>query len=319
MTIGIGAMGPNAGLAIFRALAAAEAVGTGAIGGFAVFAALTADGRVLRAETQRGGTRTLFTDGETTGIAPPTEFATAPFAALMSSGPDRPAPLTQFLAASEHGLVTGHRLPNTPGPDGRPVNEAVLAAMAEGSSAAQSLARVLDGDPEVDAGMIALGPGRGLAARDSRRVAARPDLGSATLAAGEAAVAVLHNAIHPAAELAPLVAAIALGILAPPHVVAGQAVVRAGTPVVLSDAHRVTLGPDGVATLVETTDARILSGRHACAGIYLGASVVQQGVLLGHTVMEPNVLVEAGRIVSLSGQTEVCIPYARTEQGHENP
>jgi len=319
VTIGIGAAGPNAGLAVFRALAAAEAVGTGAVGGFAVFAALTADGRLHRAETQRGGSATLFTEGETTGIAPPPEIAAAPFAALMSSGPDRPAPLAQFLAASDSGLVTGHRLPNTPGPDDRPVNEAVLAAMAGGRRAEQALALVLDRDPDIDAGMIALGPGRGLAALNSRRVAARPDLGGATRVAGDCAVAVLHNAIHPAAELAPLVAAVALEILAPPHVIAGHAVLRSGTPLALADAHRVTLDPDGIATLVETTDARILSGRHVCAAIYLGASVVQGGIILGQTVMEPNVLVENGRILRLSGQQEIRIPFARPEDRHGNP
>jgi hypothetical protein len=311
MTIGIGAMGPNAGLAILRALAAAEAVGSGAIGGFAVFAALTADGRVLRAETQRGGTATLFTDGESTGTTPPPEFAAAPFAALMSSGPDRPTPLSQFLAASQAGLVTGHRLPNTPGPDGRPVNEAVLADLASGIGAEQALAHVFDGDPEVDAGMIALGPGCGIAARNSRRVAARPDLGIAQMAAGDVAVCVLHNAIRPSAELAPLVAAVAFEVLAPPHLVAGHAIVRAGTPLALAEAHRLTIGPDGVATLIETTDTRILSGRHTCAAIYLGADVVQDGVSLGRTIMEPNVLVENGHVLRLSGQPEVRIPYAK--------
>ncbi len=313
MTIGIGATGPNAGLAVFRALAAAEAVGTGAIGGFAVFAALSAEGRVYRAETQRGGTATLFTDGETTGTGPRPEIAAAPFAALMSSGPDRPLPLDQFLVASEAGLVTGHRLPNTPGPDGRPTNASVLAAMANGKSAAQALSVAIDSDPDVDAGMIALGPGRGLAALNSRLVAARPDLGGATMSRGECAVAVLHNAIFPAAELAPLVAAVAFHILVPPPVVVGHAVIRAGTPIALAEAHRVTLGSDGVATLVETTESRILSGRHVCAAIYLGAMVVCDGKLLGRTVMEPNVLVEDGRILRLSGQSVVRIPYARME------
>ena len=313
MTIGIGAAGPNAGLAVFRALKATEAVGTGAIGGFAVFAALTAEGRLARAETQRGGSATLFTEGETTGIAPPPEIASAPFAAVISSGPDRPAPLTQFLAASGAGLVTGHRLPNAPGPDGRAVNEAVLAAMEVGASAEAALARVLDADPEVDAGMIALGPGRGLAARNSRRVAARPDLGSAQRASGEAAVAVLHNAIRPAAELAPLVAAVAMDILAPAHTVAGYALVRAGTPVVLAEADRLTLGPDGIAALIETTDARILTGRHACAAVYLGTPVLQEGRLLGLTIAEPNVLVEDGKVLRLSGQEEFRIPYANPE------
>ena len=313
MTIGIGAMGPCAGLAVFRALAAAEAVGAGAIGGFAVFAAITADGRLFRAETQRGGTATLFTEGETTGTEPPPRIAEAPFAALMSSGPDRPAPLSQFLAASAEGLVTGHRLPNAPGADGRSVNLAVLEAMAGGDGAEDALDRVLGPEPEIDAGMIALGPGRGLAARNSRRVAGRPDLGCALLNTGEAAVAVLHNAIRPAATLAPLVAAVALDILAPPRPITGHALVRAGTPVTRGDAHRVTLGDDGVAQVVETTDPRILTGRHACAAIYLGALVVGAGVPLGRTIMEPNVLVEDGRILRLSGQAEVRIPYARSE------
>lgn len=313
MTIGIGAAGPNAGLAVFRALVAAEAVGSGAIGGFAVFAALTADGKLFRAETQRGGTATLFTEGETTGTPPPAQVATAPFAALMSSGPDRPEPLSQFLAASENGLVTGHRLPNTPGPDGRPVNEAVLLAMAEGRSAEEALDLVLERAPQSDAGMIALGPDRGLAARNSRLVAARPDLGSATFNVEGASVAVLHNAITPAAELAPLVAAVALGVMAPPHAIAGHAVVRAGTPLVGGDAHRLILGPDGAATRIETADRRILSGRHVCAAIYLGAAVVKEGTLLGRTVMEPNVVVEDGRILRLSGQDEVRIPYAPAE------
>ena len=40
MTIGIGACGPHAGRAVFDALAAAEKVGTGAIGGFVTYAAI---------------------------------------------------------------------------------------------------------------------------------------------------------------------------------------------------------------------------------------------------------------------------------------
>ena len=116
MTIGIGAIGPNAGLAVFKGLQAAERVGTGSIGGFAVFAAISEDGPLFMSETQRGGTATLFTAGETSGVLPPSEIAAAPYAAVMSSGPDRPAPLSQFLAADPAiGLVTGHRLPNARG------------------------------------------------------------------------------------------------------------------------------------------------------------------------------------------------------------
>ena len=127
MTIGIAVYGPMAGLATFKALQAVERVGRGAIGGFASFVAITADGALLRSETQRGGTATLFTAGETICALPPQAFAEAPWAALMSSGPDRPAPLSQFTPGRAGvGLVSGHRLPNMPGADGLPINRAVL-------------------------------------------------------------------------------------------------------------------------------------------------------------------------------------------------
>ncbi|MBN8999795.1 MAG: hypothetical protein J0H54_10505, partial [Rhizobiales bacterium] len=208
MTIGIGAIGPNAGLAVFRTLELAERIGSGAIGGYAVFAAIGDDGTLHRAETQRGGTRTLFTLGEQTGVTPPREIAEARYAAVMSSGPDRPAPLSQFLPGDGRvGLVTGHRLPNASGSDGRPYNAAVLDGMRSGSTAAAALEEVLGGAPDADAGMIALGPKAGIAMRNSARVARRPDLGSSLLTGpGGTAIAILHNAIWPAASLAPLLA-----------------------------------------------------------------------------------------------------------------
>ena len=63
MTIGIAVTGPDAGLAAFEALRAVERVSRGAIGGFVSFVAIGAEGSLLRAQTQRGGTRTLFTRG----------------------------------------------------------------------------------------------------------------------------------------------------------------------------------------------------------------------------------------------------------------
>lgn len=310
MTIGIGAAGPRAGLAVFRALRAAERVGTGAIGGFATFAAIDTDGRLHRAETQRGGTATLFTEGEFTGAEPPPAIAEAPFAAVISSGPDRPAPLSQFLAADPRaGLVTGHRLPNTIGREGIPLNEAVLARLARGLPAATALREVLEAEPDLDAGMIALGPASGIAALDSARVASRPDLGAARAQAGDAAVEIIHNAIRPRRSLAPLLAEIALNQMAPDRP-SGQVTVRAGTPVAQGAANRVLVDGADRVTLVETTDARILTGRHNCAAVYLGAQVVRDGTVLGTTLAEPNVMVEDGRILSLSGQDSFAIPYA---------
>ncbi|SFC33631.1 DUF6963 family protein [Tropicimonas isoalkanivorans] len=311
MTIGIGALGPNAGLAVFKALQAAERVGTGSIGGFAVFAAIAEDGTLHTAETQRGGTSTLFTEGETTGTVPPPSVASARRAAVMSSGPDRPSPLSQFLAADPAiGLVTGHRLPNAEGDDGVPLNKAVLAAMGRGLDAQAALAQVFEANPEADAGMIALGPHAGIAARNSRLVASRPDLGGARRTAGSATVAILHNAIAPHASLAALVADIALGIMQPDPEPAGSIAVCAGTPLVLAEAHRVIIDADGEVQRIETDAQRLLSGERNCAAIYLGAPVVRDGVVIGTTLVEPNVVVRDGRVVSLSGQARFSISYA---------
>lgn len=312
MTIGIGASGPNAGLAVFRALQAAERVATGAIGGFVTYAALGENGTLHRAETQRGGTATLFTRGEATGTEPPPEVAATPFAALISSGPDRPAPLSQFLAAAAGvGLVSGHRLPNTAGPDGRMVNEAVLARMAEGESAAAALAAVLGALPSVDAGMIALGPGRGISALNSALVETRPDLGHARAEADGTVVEVLHNAIRPQKSLAPLVAEIALGVMRPPASPAGEALVRAGTPLVAAAAKALIVDAGGIALRIETDVEAFLTGTHNCAAVYLGTPVVRDGTVLGTTTMEPNMVVRDGAVVSLSGQSAVAIPYAK--------
>jgi hypothetical protein len=304
-------MGPNAGLAVFRTLQMAERIGEGAIGGYAVFAAIDNEGKVHCAETQRGGTTTLFTRGEQTGVSPPDVIASAPFAAVMSSGPDRPAPLSQFLPADgEVGLVTGHRLPNGAGLDGRRLNDAVLAAMARGLSASAALRQVLDANPQSDAGMIALGPGRGIDLMNSARVAQRPDLGTALLGGPDgSAIAILHNAIWPATTLAPLLAETGLEWMLRSQAPSGTVGVPAGIPVMAGDRDRLVIDRDGIAKRVETTDARIVTGRHNCAAIYIGAEVVCGGELLGVTAEEPNVVVEDGRIVALSGQDHFSINY----------
>lgn len=316
MTIGIGAIGPDAGLAVFRTLRMAERIGTGAIGGYAVFAALAGDGTVHRAETQRGGTRTLFTSGEHTGVEPPPEIATARYAAVMSSGPDRPAPLAQFLpAAAGIGLVTGHRLPNGAGPDGRAYNAAVLAALGEGLDADAALRRVLERAPDADAGMIALGPRAGIGLLNSARVARRPDLGSAVLEGPRGtAIAILHNAIWPARTLAPLLAEAGLEMMAKARQPLGTILVLAGTPVVAGPEDRVLVDAGGLAFRIETTDGRIATGRHNCAAIYIGALVVRGDAVVGATSEEPNVVVEDGRVVSLSGQPRFALSYGPQEQ-----
>lgn len=314
MTIGIVAFGPHAAMAVFKALQAIERVGRGSIGGYAAFVAVTSDA-VLRHDTQRGGTHTLFTDGETTGVEPGAALEAAHLAGVMSSGPDRPEPLAQFTpAAAGVGLVTGHRLPNMPGADGVPLNTAVLELMRAGVAPKEAVDRVLDANPGADAGLIAgsLGGG-GLFARNSARVLTRPDLGQAMRVVGDTAVAVLHNAIHPVAPLADLAAEVALDIMLRRDDADGEIVVRAGTPVVAGPDDRVLVNANLEAVQIQTSDARLASGRWNCAAIYLGARVVRDGRILGTTLVEPNMIVEDGKLVSMSGQHEVRIGIRKPE------
>jgi hypothetical protein len=309
MTIGIGAHGPRAGLAVFEALQAAEAVGKGAIGGFAAFAAIGEDGRLHRHQTQRGGTRTMFTEGETTGAAPPEAVATAIAAAVISSGPDRPEPLAQFLAADTGaGLVTGHRLPNGPAASGRPLNVETLALLASGRTPREAVDTVIDANPEADVGLIAIGAGGGVHGRNSARVERRPDLGAARVedAAAGAAVAVLHNAIRPFPVLAGLVAAVALEVMAGAPEPSCHVTICTGTPVRLGPENAIRCDGDFVATEVQTSDPVLVRGRQVGAALYLGSRVyAPDGRSLGVTMFEPIVTVEDGVIVMMSGQTMI--------------
>jgi hypothetical protein len=316
MTIGIAAWGPDAGHAVFEALKVAEKVGRGSIGGFAVFVAITRDGRVIRAETQRGGTATLFLQGETTGANPPGDAGTAPLAAVMSSGPDRPEPLAQFVVADGRaGLVTGHRLPNAAAVSGRPLNAEILEMMRAGAAPADAVRQVLEANPHADAGVIAASPGGDIWAQNSQRVARRPDLGAArrvhpgTDDRASAIIEVLHNAMFPTASLAPLVADIGLERMVPASRATGWVIVRAGTPLAAADENAVQVGDDMVVARVLTSDHRIVTGRWNCAAIYLGSAVRQGSRLVGHTLLEPNVMVEDGTILSLSGQKEMRLGY----------
>jgi hypothetical protein len=98
-------------------------------------------------------------------------------------------------------------------------------------------------------------------------------------------------------------------VMLPDPAPAGEIVIRSGTPFVASDAHRVIVGANGEVERIETDVAFLTRGRHNCAAVYLGAPVLRDGVMVGTTLVEPNVIVEDGRVVSLSGQPVFRIPY----------
>jgi hypothetical protein len=314
MTIGIAAHGPNAGLAIYRSLRATERVGSGSIGGFVTFAVITADGKLLRHETQRGGTSTLFIEGEITGTDPPPEVAAATCAAVISSGPDRPEP-EKFLSADPlAGLVTGHRMPIAIGVDGVAVNQQVLDLMKGGKPAQIAVDTVIDRNPEVDAGLIAIDRGGQVYGRNSTRVLRRPDLAEARASREGASVVVFYNAIRPHTVLAGLVTEMALDTMLGIPTPDGQIVVNAGIPVIAGTGTAIYCDADGVATHVTTNELGVLTGRRIGTGVYLGSPIYKDGKLIGHTMLETMTAFQDGKLASLGGQKMFSFGYRRVPE-----
>lgn len=312
MTIAIAASGPQAGQAIFQALQAAEAVGKGAIGGFVTLAAITSDRVLLRHETQRGGTQTLFIEGETTGVDPPHRVSGAIAAALISSGPDRPTPLSQFLTADpQAGLVTAHRVPQGPSGNGIPLNVEVLAGLQAGQSAQIATQQVLEANPDTDVGFITVDGQGNLYVQNSKRVQTRPDVGIAYRqdSSTGARLAVLHNAIRPHSSLAPLVADIGWQEMVKPDPIIGWINLSVGVPLVYGEVDAVEVDDQGQVQTIVTSDRTFVTHERSGVGIYLYSLVRHQGKVLGKTLLEPICTVRDGRLLDMSGQTQLRISY----------
>lgn len=318
MTIGIAAYGPGAGLAILRALAAVETIGRGSIGGFVSVVALTRTGEVTRAETQQGGSRGMFPAG--IDAAPP-QLIMAPVAGLISSGPNRPAPLAQFTpACAGVGLVTGHRMPNTIGVSGRLINDEVLALMREGLGAEAAVKRVLAANPMADAGIIALSSDGDLFAGDTDYVARRGDSGRVVVGSrgGGAVVGVLHNSIHPSRPLASLAAEIALDVMQPLDRIDGWITLRSGTPLLAGPANAVQIASDGFVDTIIVEDHRFLGGSWS-VGLGYETPVMKDGACMGIMLHEPYMVVRDARVLTIDGEPELKIPVrsaGREERVH---
>ena len=302
MTIGIAAAGEGAGRAVLDALARVERLATGALGGFVSVAALDGEGRLLRAEAQRGGAGGLLERG-----ALPAELLAAPRAALMSSGPDRPAPLAQFTPAREGvGLVTGHRFPNARGAGGAPLGLAVLDALAGGADPQGACEAVMAANPRADAGVIALRADGRVGLADSERVARFVDAGAVRLEGPHGCVAVLHNAIRPSGALAGLVAEMVAAAMAPRPAGAAVALGR-GVPVRPAARSGVAVA-HGRAVAIE-----IATPWHGdvpwTAGLGPGARVTEGGRTIGHLAADPFLVIREGRLVSADGRAALDLPF----------
>lgn len=293
MTIGIAAVGPGAASAILEALRTVETIGRGAIGGFVSLAAVD-NGRVERAEAQNGGALALF------GNSPPDWLTSARCAVLMSSGPNRPDPLSQFTPGDPAtGLVTGHRFPNAPDGRGRPLNLAVLQLMSQGLGPQAAVDRVAEENPQADAGLLAITPSGHIGMCDCAYLEQFADRGHAILTCPQGAVAVMHNAIAPHRGLALVAADVALTMLHAPATEPVQIVLRAGVPLRHGQHNAVEVDASGHVTGLTVTNPELLTGTKSFG---MGYRAAVTGARAGYCLQyEPYMVSRDGILQSIDG------------------
>lgn len=304
MTIGIAATGPWAGAGILAGLRAVEAVGRGAIGGFVSLAVLTADQKLLRAETQNGGTSTLF------DVSPPEDVLQAPFAALISSGPDRPAPLSQFIAAEPGvGLVTGHRFPQALTDEGLALNDLILKKMRKGAVAQDAIETLIAAYPDFDAGFIALSANGDLGLGNMATALRLSHQGAATNFCTEtgAKVAALHNAIHPSKAIACVATEVALDNIRQRMTDVRTITVVAGMKLSFGDTPEIHIDDNFQTTKVTHPNIQTL-GLESSFGIGDRVKVLQLGKQIGWLGHEPFMVVRNGEIITMDGKAEIQLP-----------
>jgi len=286
MTIGIAAFGTHAGAAVYDAVLATELLGRGAITGFAVFAVLDASGFLHYRVTQRGGV---------TSLDIPAEWKNMQVAALISSGPDRPVPLTQFLAGAEgRGLVSGHRLPNQAGKDGTPLNEAALSRMISGEHPQSAVDAVLQAHPEWDAGLVAIDTQGRLGMGNSARVTRRDDLGAFRRETPVASLGLLHNSIYARSGMTDDVGELAWARLQ------GRAggwcfiSLNRTVPLTMAELDCVHIDEDGAIVALDIANPRVMTLERPGAAAYLGAEVRRLGEPVGKVITELYVPIRGG-------------------------
>ena len=310
MTIAIAAFGPNAGQAVQRGVMAAEILTRGAIGGFAVISVLDAAGNHHQGTCQTGGVTALD------GMA---KLATAKCAAVISSGPDRPEPLSQFLAGeSRVALVTGHRLPNRRGVEGLPVNVAALRRIRDGDDPAAAVQAQIRANPELDFGLAAVTWDGRVGFGNSRRVARRNDLGFASRTGNGRGFALLCNSIHaaPGISIGEAVGEIVWGCLSDTEASRFIAKLAGPVPVVPAREDRIELDDRNRVIRIGTAEPRVGSGdAMRTTVVYSRASVWRNDRNLGHCVSEVIARVADGQAVPESG----CQSRFMVERANHDP
>ena len=327
VTIGIAAFGERAGLAVLEGLRAAEAVGRGALHGFVSLVAIGTDGRLFRADIQDGGSAALLAGSRLAGSrlagsrlagsSLADEIVNATRAGLMSSGPNRPEPLSQFTPADPAiGLVTGHRFPNAPGTGGRPLNLEILELLRQGYEPAAALSQVIAANPQADAGFIALSGSGRLHAGNTPYLSGFGDAGQAVGYApdGTAGVAVLHNAIRPHRALAGLVVEVALAVMHREPGTEAAILMKAGLPLIVGGDNAIEVDDACEARWITIRDPRHLSGIWSL-GLGYHTPIRRGGQNLGYALYEPYLRAEDGKIATIDGAVARFIAVRLDDDG----
>ena len=103
-------------------------------------------------------------------------------AGLMSSGPNRPEPLAQFVAPQTgFGIVTGHRMPQTVDQNGTTLNALLLANMGKKMHPQSAIDAVTTQHQNADAGFIAFSIDGNIVQGNCESVSMRLDQGLGSL------------------------------------------------------------------------------------------------------------------------------------------
>jgi hypothetical protein len=277
----------------------AELLGRGAIGGFAVFAILDAQGAVHHRVSQRGGINALDL---------PPEWLQARHAAVISSGPDRPEPLVQFVPGVDQvALVTGHRSPHLPGRGGLAVNRLALDRIVAGASPQEAVDATLADNPESDVGLVALDIHGRLGWGNSERVLRRDDRGSCHRDNGEARIALLHNSIPAHLGLTESVADLAWTCLTGQPLATRLIYLHESVPIRAADRDRVHVRKDGAITAIDSADPLLPSANRRGWAIYLGTEVWQDGRRIGLVANELSIEIAQGQVCKPSAQPPIPV------------
>ena len=304
MTIGIAAFGPKAGAGIIAGLGAVEKIGRGAIGGFVSLVVLTDDGRLLRASVQVGGSEALFPEDL------PPEIAQTQCAGLISSGPNRPEPLSQFITAKIGvGIVTGHRMPHTEGKDKIALNSMVLAEMEAGRYPQTAIDYVLNLYPNADAGFLAVSVNGRMGIGNCKSVLARGDKGMAILnvKSRTAKIATIHNAIQPHSLISTLSNQVGKDKMCHQGGPEQWITIKSGITVKSGTTAQVHVDSSRMVKNIVIQNNLFLND--SCA-VGLGdiVEVLSHGVRLGWLGYEPFMTLLNGQVVEIDGYKEIKLP-----------